>query len=131
MNVHNLVIQEKADIYVPHGNFMIYVVTFSCLLCRQIYSMAAKTTNISVELNAEILEEIKAVAYSYQMQKSEEAVDIANYGGTIWPERSTLHTTSKITRKFIGLSVVQEVGWILHKTEDLEDPTSRWKGSMC
>jgi hypothetical protein len=66
VDVDNLLMQEKADIYVLHGDFMVYVVTFSSHLCSQIYSMATKATNISVELNDEIIEGIKAVANSDQ-----------------------------------------------------------------
>jgi hypothetical protein len=46
VDVDELLMQEKADIYALHGKFMVYVVTFSSHVCSQIYSMAAKTTII-------------------------------------------------------------------------------------
>jgi hypothetical protein len=36
VDVDNLLMQEKADIYVLHGDFMVYVVTFSSHLCSVI-----------------------------------------------------------------------------------------------
>jgi hypothetical protein len=50
-------------------------------------------------LNDEIIHGIKAVGNSDQMQKSEEAVYTANYGATVWPQRSTANTKSKNLRQ--------------------------------
>ena len=90
VDIDNLLEKEQADIYVLHDKCMVYVVTFSSDVCSKIYLVAAETTDISVQLNEEIIGGIKAVGNSEQMQKSEEAVYTANYGATIRPQRSTL-----------------------------------------
>ena len=98
VNIDNLLEKEQADIYVLHDKCMVYVVTFSSDVCSKIYLVAAETTDISVQLNEEIIGGIKAVGNSDQMQKSEEAVYTANYGATIRPQRSTLKTKSQRTK---------------------------------
>ena len=52
-------------------------------------------TNISVQLDEEVVGGIKAVGDSDQMQKSESAARAANCGATVRPQRSTLSTKSK------------------------------------
>jgi hypothetical protein len=99
VDIDLLLIKEQADIYVLHDKCMVYLVTFSSQVCSQIYSKAAETTNISVILDEEIIEGIKAVGNSDAMQKSEEAVYTANYGATVRPQRSTLHTKSTKSRE--------------------------------
>ena len=98
VDIDNLLEKEQADIYVLHDKCMVYVVTFSSDVCSKIYLVAAETTDISVQLNEEIIGGIKAVGNSDQMQKSEEAVYTANYGATIRPQRSTLKTKSQRTK---------------------------------
>jgi hypothetical protein len=61
VDIDNLLFQEKGDVYVLHGNFIVYVVTFSSQVCSQIYSVMAKMTNISVELDEENIGEIKKI----------------------------------------------------------------------
>jgi hypothetical protein len=99
VDIDSLLLKEQADIYVLHDKCMVYLVTFSSDVCSHIHSMAAKTTNISVKLNEEIIEGIKAVGNSDSMQKSEEAVYTANYGATVRPQRSTLNTKSEKSRE--------------------------------
>jgi hypothetical protein len=94
VDIDNLLLEQEADIYVLHDKHMVYVATFSSKVCCKIYSEAAETTNVSVEFNDEIIGGIKAVGNSDTMQKSEEAVYTANYGATVRPQPSTLHTKS-------------------------------------
>jgi hypothetical protein len=77
----------------------VYVVTFSSQVCSQIYSVAAKTTNTSVELDKEIIGGIKAVGNPDQMQESEDDVYTANYGATVQLQWSTVNTKSKNSRE--------------------------------
>jgi hypothetical protein len=51
VDVDTLLPKEKANIYVLHDEFMVYVVTSSSDVCRHIYSVAAKKTNVSVQLD--------------------------------------------------------------------------------
>jgi hypothetical protein len=95
VNVNALLSKEKANIYIRHNKFMVYVVTFSSDFCRHIYSAAAQTTNVSVHLDQEILHGIKVVCNSDQRQTSEEAVYTAYFGATVRPQRSTLRSKSK------------------------------------
>jgi hypothetical protein len=74
---------------------MVCVVTFLSNVCSEVCSMAAEMTHISVELDEEIIEGIKAVGDLDQMQKSEEAAHTANHGATVRPQRSMLNTKSK------------------------------------
>ena len=74
VDIDNLLEKEQADIYVLHDKCMVYVVTFSSDVCSKIYLGAAETTDISVQLNEEIIGGIKAVGNSDQMQKAEQAV---------------------------------------------------------
>ena len=61
--------------------------------------VSAESTNISVQLNEEIIGGIKVVGNnSDQMQKSEEAVYRANYGTTVRPQGLTLKTKSQKTK---------------------------------
>ena len=84
VDIDNLLEEEQADIYVLQDKcIMVYVVTFSSSVCSKMYLVAVEMTDISVQLNEEIIGGIKAIGKSDQKQKAEEAVYTANYGATI------------------------------------------------
>jgi hypothetical protein len=99
VDVDTLLSKEKADIHVLRDEFMVYVATFSSDVCRHMYSVAAQKTNVLVQFDQEIVQGIKAVGNSDQMQSSEDAVYTANFGATVRPQRSTLSSKSKGCRE--------------------------------
>jgi hypothetical protein len=99
VDIDSLLLKEQANTHVLNDKCMVHVVTFSSDVCSHTHSVAAKTTDISVELDEEIAGGIKAVGDSDQMQKLEEAVCTANCGATVRPQRSTLNTKSKNSRE--------------------------------
>jgi hypothetical protein len=55
VDIDSLLLKEQANIYVLHDKFMVYVDTFSSNVCSKIYSVAANTTKVSVQLDEEII----------------------------------------------------------------------------
>jgi hypothetical protein len=90
VDVDTFPFKEDANIYVLHDKSMVYVITFSSDISRHIYSGAALKTNLLVQLDQAIIQEIKAIGNSDKMQLSEDAVYTTNFGATIPPQQSTL-----------------------------------------
>jgi hypothetical protein len=74
VDTDSLLLKEQADVCVLHNKCMVCVVTFLSDICSKTCSVAAETTDVSVQLNEEIVGGIKAVGDLDQMQMLEEAV---------------------------------------------------------
>jgi hypothetical protein len=105
VDVDCLVLKEQADICVLHDKHMVHVATFSPQVCskERIYSNAAETVDVSVELDEEIIGGIKAVGNSDAMQKRrKQCGQPIRHGAAVRPQQSTSHT--KPTRRSRGIN---------------------------
>jgi hypothetical protein len=78
VNVDSLLLKKQADAHVLHNTW-----------CMSSPSVAAETTDVSVQLDEEIVGGIKAVGKPDQMQTSEEAACRANCGAAVRLQWST------------------------------------------
>jgi hypothetical protein len=94
--VDALLSKEKADIYILHDEFMVYVVTFSSDVRRRIYSVAAQTDNVPVQLDQEILHGIKPLVTPTRCRHLRRlSAYTDNFLAIVWLQQSTLLSKSK------------------------------------